>query len=342
MSKIKCGIIGCGRIGCGFDANSKNQKILTHASSYFKDPSTDLITLCDIDKIKLKKYGKKYNITKLYQNSDDMFRNESLDCISICTMADSHLDLVKKAIKGKVKAIFLEKPIADNLSSAKKIIDLCRKNNIKLLIDHQRRFHPLYQHVRKFIKQANLGDIQLVNQYYGGGISNTGIHVFDLLRYFFGNVKSLKAISSSIKSQNPLDPNLDVQLIFMNGIQVKMQPLDTMNYGILELDIFGTKGRIRLDLTNNNIEYFKISKKESIVYTELQPINFKKIKAKKSEIYLAIENLVDCFGGRAKPICTGEDGFKSLEIAVASLISCKFKKEIELPIKHSRTKIYSR
>ena len=57
MSKIKSGIIGCGRIGCGFD-DKPNQKIIrTHALAYFKNPSAKLVSLCDIDTKKLKKYG---------------------------------------------------------------------------------------------------------------------------------------------------------------------------------------------------------------------------------------------------------------------------------------------
>ncbi len=342
MNRIRCAVIGCGRIGCSFDDKNSCIKPLTHSRSYFINPKTNLISLCDVDKTKLKKYGKKYSVKKLYQNSLQMFQKEKLDCVSISTLADSHLEFVRQAAKNKVKAIFLEKPIADNLSSARKIIEICRKNNIKLLIDHQRRFHPLYQQIKKFITQSKLGNIQVINQYYGGGISNTGTHVFDLLRYFFGDVKSVKASLSNNKSQNPLDPNLDIDLIFVKGKQGKIQALDTMNYGILELDIFGTKGRIRMDLINNNIEYFQISTKDSIVYKKLSQSKFKTKETKKSEIYIAIENLVNCIRGKGKLLCTGEDGYKALELTIASMISWKHNKTMKLPIKNNKFKIHSK
>ena len=60
----KTAIIGCGRIGCGFDDKS-TQYIKTHAGAYSKCKKTQLVALCDIDKSKQKKYGKKYKISNI-------------------------------------------------------------------------------------------------------------------------------------------------------------------------------------------------------------------------------------------------------------------------------------
>ena len=98
MKTLKCGIIGCGRIGCGFD-DKNHEAILTHAGSYFKNPRTNLVALCDIDKKKLKKYGKKYDVSNLYTDSSKFFKKENLNCVSICTLAKNHLNLLKKASK---------------------------------------------------------------------------------------------------------------------------------------------------------------------------------------------------------------------------------------------------
>ena len=136
MKKIKCAVIGCGRIGCSFDDMANT--IMTHAGSYYYNSKTDLVALCDIYKLKLKKYGKKYSVSKLFDNPNNLFENMDLDCISICTRADSHLELVKIAAKNGIKAIFLEKPISNSLSNSLQIIKICKKNKIKLLIDHQR------------------------------------------------------------------------------------------------------------------------------------------------------------------------------------------------------------
>ena len=95
----RCAIIGLGRIGCGFDDNLVKNQINTHAGAYQFNKKTKLVALCDIDKVKLKKYGKKFKIKKLYSNYKEMLKNEKLDCISICTLADSHYDIIKIATK---------------------------------------------------------------------------------------------------------------------------------------------------------------------------------------------------------------------------------------------------
>ena len=80
MKKYQCAVIGCGRIGCSFDDKSSGM-IKTHASSYYKNSNSDLISLCDIDIKKLKKYSKKFLIDSTYSNYEQMFLEQKLDII---------------------------------------------------------------------------------------------------------------------------------------------------------------------------------------------------------------------------------------------------------------------
>lgn len=182
--RYNCGLIGCGRIGCGFD-DKPSPFTKTHIGAYRKCNRTKLCAISDIDKSKLRKYGKKYKIVNTYTNYKKMLENEELDVISVCTLVDSHLEIIEKAIKTDVKAIFLEKPISNTLRNAMKITNLCKKNNVKLLLDYQRRFIPAYFHLKNFMDAGKLGKIQKITVEYGGGIANTCSHVFDILLLFF-------------------------------------------------------------------------------------------------------------------------------------------------------------
>ena len=129
-----CAVIGLGRIGCEFDEKLLSSKPLTHTGIILNNKNSKLIALCDIDKNKLKKYGKKFQITNLYSDYNEMFKNENLDCVSICTPPNSHYEITKAACSSSVKGIFLEKPISISLEQSKKIIKLCKSKNIKLQI----------------------------------------------------------------------------------------------------------------------------------------------------------------------------------------------------------------
>jgi len=339
LKPFHCAIIGCGRIGCEFDDNKRLKK-RTHATGYITNPKTKLVALCDVDNKKLKKYGKKYSISSLYIDSKKMFNEKKLDCVSICTFADSHLRLVQEAVSNGVKCIFIEKPISDSLSSTKKIIELCRKNKVILAVDHQRRFEPFYHSIKNFINKK-LGKVDFVNVFYGAGIANTGSHVFDLLRFFFGEVLQVKGEFSEIKSPNNKDLNLDVFLKFEKGPIAFLKALDLRNYGICEFNIFGTNGRIILDILSNKVTYLKPSS-NYFDYVRLSPTEFSLTEDQVSGTILGIKNMIGCISTGKEPLCTGYDGYKSLELVIASILSAKERKKVYLPLKNNSYKISSK
>lgn len=340
MKKFKSAIIGCGRIGCGFDDNTLQTK-RTHASGYSLNSKTRLIALSDIDSSKLKKYGRRYAISNLYTNTKQMFEKQTIDIVSICTLADSHLELVKEAAKGGVKGIFIEKPISDSLQNVKKIIEICKENKIVLSVDHQRRFEPFYHKLKKIIDEGKLGKIQHVTVYYGAGIANTGSHIFDLLRFFFGEISSVSAKKSKFISHNSKDPNLDVILKFQKGFCGFIHALNLSDYGICELEILGIKGKLNVDLLSNKAKLLKPHSK-TYDYKRLTHEELIVDKTKKSGTILGIENLVECIVKKKTPLCTGIDGYKSVELIVASILSSSTKKKIYLPLKTNSYKIGSK
>ena len=339
MKKLHCAVIGCGRIGCSFDDNDK--MIKTHAGSYFKNSKTELIALCDIDEKKLKKYGKKYHVSKTYNDAKKLFKNEKLDCISICTLADTHLDLVRHAAKNGVRGIFLEKPMASSLHDAKEIINICKKYNIILQIDHQRRFHPIYGQIEKILTKKEIGEIQLVNVYYGAGVANTGSHMFDMLRMLFGEIKKIDSKFSQNISGNKNDPNLDITIEFSNTIQCKIHSLSYEKYAVFQIEIFGTEGSLIIDLIKNEAKQFKISEK-SRVYKILVPGKKLQSNFKETAIQKGLKNLVDAINLKKENLSTGNDGLKALEAIIASMKSAKSNRMIQLPIKNIHYKISSR
>lgn len=342
--QFRCGVIGLGRMGCGFDDNPDKKSIDTHAGAYHFNKNAKFVALCDIEEGKLSKYSKKYNISNTYTNYKKMFQESQLDCVSICTLSDSHLEIVDEAARHNVKGIFLEKPISDSLKDAKQIIEICERNNIKLQIDFQRRFDPFYHSIKNIVNNSNFGKIQHCSVYYGAGIANTGSHFIDLARFFFGDISIVKGNYSQNKSNNPSDPNIDGMIIFKNNTYCSIIGLDVSgnNYGIVEFDIFGSSARIRINLAKSRAEYFEISSQRGLAYKELElkPLT---IPNRKDSIMLGVENLFDSIENNSKPLSTGLEGYFSLECVIALMKSAESKgQEIELPLKTNTNKISSK
>ncbi len=320
---FRAGLIGCGRIGCGFDDDSKKKVIFTHASAYTRFKKTNLIALADIDSKKLLKYGEKFSVRNLYRNYKEMLSKEKIDILSICTPTKTHWPIVQYASKFPIRAIYCEKPISDNLKDAKKMIKLCQERKILLMVNHQRRFDPFYRELKQKIADGKIGRVQQANCYYTRGILNTGTHILDLFDFFFGQIEWTKAVYSKNKSPFEDDPNLDGVIKFKNGPLVTIKACDDSYYLILEIDILGSKARIRL---GKEFEYFQIAsgknllEKNELIRVKIPP--FKSKYSPTSSIH-GVEHIINCLEGKEKPVSSGDEAIKALETIKTMCLSAK-------------------
>lgn len=338
--KYKSAVIGCGRIGCGY--TDTEGIVRNHAAAYAKSRMTILSALCDVSKESLLNCASRYGVKRIFSDYIEMFEREKLDLVSICTHADTHFRIVKKAIDSGVKGIFLEKPMADNLENGKKIVELCQKNNVKLQIDHQRRFIPIYHQIRDLLVKEKLGKIQLVNVYYGSGSANTGSHLFDILLFLFGNVDSVEGTFSKNPSNNKTDPNIDARINFKSGAVCQTNALDISHYGLLEMDILGTAGRLKMNMIDHTVDYYVPSKNKFLDYTQLSGKKFPVRKLTVAPILVGVHNLINSIKGNENLLCSATDGFKSLEVIIGLNQSAQRRGPITLPLHRSEFTIRSR
>lgn len=332
---LKAAIVGCGRIGCGFDDDPLRKTVSTHAGAYSKNPKTRLFALCDIDREKLSKYGKKYSVEHLFTDIDDLLEKAKPDLLSICTLADQHENITIKAAKAGVKGIFCEKPISSNISEAKRMIDVCKTNGVMLLVDHQRRFDPLYSIIRQNIKGGLLGKVYQSIFYYTAGIYNTATHSIDLMRYFFGDIEWVIGQYSIAKSHNEYDPNIDGLLKFKGGVLASIHALDVKDYLIFEQDVLGTNGRLKLLNSGYEMEYYKISASKYFNgYKELEKSTIPfEIPSEREPMVGGVNHLIDCVEKGTEPVSSGQDGLDTLEGILALVKSAESEsKKVYLPL----------
>ena len=324
-------VIGCGRIGCGFDDEYQRRKIIhTHAGSYKNNNNINLIALSDLDKEKLNKYSLKYKTNK-YLNYKDLLETETPDIVSICTRDHLRLEIIEECAKYNVKAIFCEKPLSRSPEEAKKIISICEENNILLTVNHIRRFGGFHKDFSQAISNNEIGDIQQITCYYSGGIFNSGTHFIDLLLMYFGEIEWVSGIRSTNQFNNQeinadatyynQEINIDGILHFKNGYRAHLQAINS-GYGVQELNILSTKGRILVNLlapftTQPFIRFEKPCENKFFEgYRELFsdvsfPINLNTTIKSNSYMPAAAEHIVDCLQKKIKYSCSG--GYNALD-----------------------------
>ncbi len=336
----RVGIIGCGRISSIFDDDPNQTLIYSHAGAFNAVPKTKLVAAADTDKQRLKGFGKRWGVDKLYSSYEEMLQKEKLDILVIAVSNHLHYEIIKKASKYPLKTIFCEKPFTDSVLKAKQATSLCNQKNIILTIDHSRRWDEITHKLNKYIANGEIGPIEKVTIYYTRGIANTGSHIMDLLRIFFGDAINIQSLDQGENISNETDPSLTVSANFANGTQCLLLGFDTLNFGLLEFDLVGKDGRIKILAGGRDAKIFKTKSSHTgapIEEFELLSGGLENMLVK------AVLNITDTIEGKEVILSSGEDGIKALEMVSAALESSLTKnKVIDLPMSKNSLIINSR
>ncbi len=83
-----------------------------------------------------------------------MMEEEQLDVVSIGTWHTGHAPWTIAAAAYKPKAILCEKPMADTIGHAEQMLVACQRNDVKLVIGHQRDSCPRTRWPRTSLPRA--------------------------------------------------------------------------------------------------------------------------------------------------------------------------------------------
>jgi predicted dehydrogenase len=234
------------------------------------------------------------------------------------------LQIIKDALRlTPVKAIFCEKPISDKARNVERVIRACERRGVILQIDHQRRFDPLHRQLRQMIMKKTYGVPQRATFYYTAGIGNTGTHMFDLLRFFFGEPKWISAVASPNPSYKDGDPNFDGMVQFESDLVVSFAACDVQNYLVFELDCFCQEARFILKSSGFDLLFFKKGPSPYFSgYSEVIPSTSPfRVKYQRSFMLNAVEHLVQCVKSGRESLSSGWDGLMALRMIEAAKLS---------------------
>ena len=174
--KLSVGVIGCGDMA------------RRHVIGYLTSQRFKVVALADLNEDAMSEFDIEFGLTSNhYIDAREMLSAESLDVVSVGTWHIGHAIWTIAAAGHRPKAILCEKPMAENLGRAEEMIVACRRNQVKLVIGHQRRFLPSFIQARDLIAQGAVGDVELLLSFTGDGLPNTSSHVTDLFRYLLND-----------------------------------------------------------------------------------------------------------------------------------------------------------
>lgn len=313
--KIYAGIIGLGNIGSIFDEDPKREQVSSHAGAYLASPNVEIVAGADPDATKLNRFSKRCPQAGIYRDYGELLNDNRLDIVSICSPTASHFEILSRAADSDIRAIFCEKPIASRIEDARQMVDICQTKNIILAVNHTRRWDQRYRHVKEYIDQGKIGVIRSIIGHYSDKMFMMGTHLIDMLRYYGGDVDWVTGEGENPESD---DPAISGLLFFRNGAKGFITCSGKRENLIFEIDVLGSEGRIRIVDNGYLTEFFRFNESDRYSgYQELKKQALPEVNVVRNPLVAAVENVVECLQGGGEPSCTGEDGLKSLEIAVA-------------------------
>lgn len=159
-------------------------------------------------------FAEQYDIGA-YHDIPYMVKNNDIDIVIICTPHPFHLEPCIQAAEAGA-SVLVEKPLAASLEDCDKMIEVCKKNNVKLGVISQRRWFEPVKRLKEAIDEGKigkpvLGTINILGwrdrEYYesdewrgtwdmegGGVLVNQAPHQLDILLWYMGEVDEVIGI----------------------------------------------------------------------------------------------------------------------------------------------------
>lgn len=212
--------------------------------------------------------------------------------------------------------VLVEKPIAADLASARRLVDTAAEHERILQIGHLERFNPAVAALKKITTIPLFFEIHRLSLFSPRSLDvdvvlDLMIHDLDIVLDLAGAMpEEIRAAGISILSEKVDIAN--VRLAFPGGCIANLTASRVSTERVRKLRLFQPHQYISLDY----------QKQEAVAFTvgANQQIGFQPLPAVKEEpLRLEVESFLEAVANRTRPPVPGEEGLRALEVALAIL-----------------------
>jgi UDP-N-acetyl-2-amino-2-deoxyglucuronate dehydrogenase len=329
---VRIGIIGTGAISH------------KHAQAY-RNIGYRVVCCAASDPSRARDFADRYDCEPL-DGWQDVCLSKDIDFVDVCTFPDFRLEAVELCAREK-KHVQVQKPIATTLETARRIVETARNAGIVLSVVSQHRFDESAQFLKRAVDAGRLGRLLQADAYVkwyrppayyarpvkgswkvegGGALINQAIHQVDLLLWIAGPIRratgewQLGAVHK-IESEDVVN----AVLRYASGATGVIQAATAFRPGYPErLEFHGTRGTAIISgdqLTTWDVEDDAgdpppLARAIASGASDPMAISLASFERQFLDFGEAIRT-----GG--KPLVSGEEGYRALEVVTAIYDSCR-------------------
>lgn len=188
-TRIRAVLVGCGGIsGSWLRAVAGNDRV-------------EIVGLVDLDEAKANKATQNFSLSDVLIGTDlkVMLKKTSPDCVFDCTVPEARPAVTIAALKHGCH-VLCEKPLADSMANARKMVKAAQNAGRILAVMQNRRYNPNIHALCRFIELGTIGNVTTVHcdffigAHFGGFrdqmkhvlLLDMAIHTFDAVRFVTG------------------------------------------------------------------------------------------------------------------------------------------------------------
>ncbi len=314
-------VIGCGRMG------------RLHARVYSEMPSVRLVAVGDADADTAGAVAEQYHC-KAIRSVDEL--PDGVRAVSIAVPTAAHLE-VAEACLGRGIACLVEKPLAKDVPSARRIVELVRRSGVTLQVGHIERFNPAIRAMTRlevrprFIEVIRISPLSF-RSIDVGVVLDMMIHDLDIVLGLAASpVARVDAVGVSVIGS--VEDICNARLTFENGCVANITASRLALKTERKLRVFSTDAYVSLDYQKRygmvarrsaNLDAIReavariragevedlseLNYKDLVQIEELQIDDIEPLRAQ-------LDAFVSAVTQKTRPVVTAEDGLAAVEIA---------------------------
>jgi predicted dehydrogenase len=259
-SPIKVAVVGLGRSGYGI-----------HIKRLRGDDRFQIAAVTDWIPARCKEVQKEFG-SEIFPDVESLLKGADAEAVIVASYSNTHAPISIAALKSG-RAALCEKPIADSVADAKKMLATAEKTGQKLLVHHNYRFFPETRYLLDVIKSGRIGkvfeirmralgfgrryDWQTLRKFHGGVINNTCPHFIDIGLQLLGSpVKDTFCDLKQIASYGDVEDHVKVLLRSENGRVYDMEVSSVCKFPEPKWTLLGSNGTLISDGSKAKIAWF--------------------------------------------------------------------------------------
>lgn len=277
MENIRWGILGCGDV-CEVKSGPAFNKI----------DHSRLVAVMRRDEEKVRDFARRHQVPRFYTRAKDLIDDGEVNAVYIATPPACHEEYAI-AVMEAGKPVYIEKPIALNSASCRRILEASRRLDMKACVAHYRRGLPVFKKIKSLIQSGIIGSPTLVicntlqafekkadaKDYWrtnpeisGGGLFfDLAPHQLDIFYWLFGKPVQVRGYSANQKRRYKAPDLTNIEAVFENGVYLHALWVFNVSAGsgVESTEIIGDKGKIKFSFFRaSDIEVFTEEGSEKI------------------------------------------------------------------------------